>query len=64
MIKLDDLFYYPVAKDHTSVFKETYTFIAGDQNDPHARVVKMTFYKDVRSVKFEDVTDLYKEDES
>lgn len=64
MIQLDDLFYYPAAKRTVFGYKETYTFIAGDQNDPHARVVKVTFYKDVPSVKFEDVTDLYKEDKS
>ena len=61
MIQIDDLFYYPVIKDHTSTFKETYRFISGDQDSPKSRVIEVTFYKDVRSVKFEDVTDLHRE---
>ncbi len=59
MIQINDLYYYPVIEEHALNYKETYTFITGDQDNPQTRVLQVTFYKDVRSVKFEDVTHLH-----
>ncbi len=62
MIKLSDLDCYEVITPRNRYLdQETYCFITGDAEDPCARVVEVTFFEELGTVEFADVTNLHRE---